>query len=274
MASKKRKIQKSSKVKPRAHHRRKNIDKNNSFERNYMDYIKELKPFGQLKVHEKSAVIHIFINEFVSNHITEKKCKCDKEAPFCMHFKDAFTKNFTWSHVRETVSIFGQQNKGNNGNIGEEWRLYFTPHNTSIKELYLVVKPSLIPGAGLGLFTALPLCNNQTIGIMTGTLVAQSSQGASSVDIDTPVAQSSQGASSVEFDFFSSKFGTYEADRIVDGTSNNPFFGMGLANSASFSRDKPQGRARKNHAVIYKDLVVTTTMARNSKQEILINYKN
>ena len=47
---------------------------------------------------------------------------------------------------------------------------------------------------------------------------------------------------------------------------------MGLANSASISRDKPQGRARKNYAVILRDLVVTTTMARDNKQEILIDY--
>ena len=86
--------------------------------------------------------------------------------------------------LRENVSIFGQQKTGNNGNIGEEWRLYFTPHDTLIRELYRVVKPSLIPGAGLGLFTALSLCEDQTIGIMTGTPVAQSSQGESSVDID------------------------------------------------------------------------------------------
>ena len=133
MASKKRKTQKSSKVKPRARHCQTNIDKYNCFEGNYIYYIKEYETFAHLKVQEKSAVIHFFINDIVSNHISDRQCKCGNEALFCMHFKTAFTNNFTWSHVRETVSIFGQQMTGNNGNIGEEWRLYFTPHDTLIR---------------------------------------------------------------------------------------------------------------------------------------------
>ena len=47
---------------------------------------------------------------------------------------------------------------------------------------------------------------------------------------------------------------------------------MGLANTALITKKRPKGRARKNHAVIHNDLVVITTMARDSSQEILIDY--
>ena len=47
---------------------------------------------------------------------------------------------------------------------------------------------------------------------------------------------------------------------------------MGLANTALISKKKPKGRARKNHAHIRNDCVVETTMAKDSSQEILIDY--
>lgn len=154
------------------------------------------------------------------------------------------------------MSIFGQNKQGDNGHNREEWRLYFSPHNTLIMELYLVVKPSLIKNSGLGLFTALPLCEGQTIGIITGT----------------PVEQKQRRASSVSIDCVSSRFGTFYIHSLLDDKSKNPFFGMGLANTALISKNRPKGRVRKNHAAIHNDLVMITTMAQDSSQEILIDY--
>ena len=205
--SKKRKTQTSSsrksisKIEPQARYHETNMEKYSHFENTYDKYINGEESFAGLKVQEKSAVVHFVIKRIWTDYIEKKceKCKKDKKAKkakkviFCTHFEEIFNHNFTWSHVKETVVIFGQEKQGDNGHNREEWRLYCSPRNTLIMELYLVVKPSLIKNAGVGLFTVLPLCEDQTIGIITGI----------------PNEQKQPRASSVSIDRVSTKFGTF-----------------------------------------------------------------
>ena len=149
-----------------------------------------------------------------------------------------------------------------------EYYLYFTPHETNIKQLWMICKPSLMNNAGYGLFNALPL----HVGMMIGTLFGFTKNNMThGYDLRNKLITG--------YDF-TSKFGVLNAvcginSQLYSGKKPHPLFGMHMINDTVMTRIKGKQvrySGKKTSCLIFYDLSVTMRHGLEKNNELTLAY--
>ena len=193
----------------------------------FEDFLYEEK-FVNLPGNDKSIIIHYWIVDFHKRFF-----KANPKMSWKKRYGNA-TKDFNLNWSWEVNKKYGL-NTDNFQCVNErfEFYLYFTPHQTNIKQLWMTCKPSLMHNAGYGLYNALPLRRGMMIGILFGFTKIDETNG---YDIRNKLIT---GYS------FTSKFGVLNAvcgmqTELYSGKKPHPLFGMHMINDTVLTRLRGQ----------------------------------
>ena len=228
----------------------------------FEDYLYDEK-FLILSGMDKSLIIHYFIVDYHKRFF-----KNNKKMSWEQRYEEArkyFDLHWSWEvHKKYDLNCDNFQCV----NEMNEYHLYFTPHLTTIKELWMVSKPSLYPNAGYGLFNALPLRQGMMIGTLFGFTKKEETNG-----------YDSRNKLIVGYDF-TTQFGVLNAvcgmnTKLHSGRKPHPLFGMHMINDTV--KTKIKGSAvryskRKTTAVFYDDLSVIMHKGLRARNELTLSY--
>ena len=212
----------------------------------YKEFLYE-DTFINMSMIQKAIVIHFFIQDFHKELFPTREKRGWKKIYAAA--AEAFDKNWTWEiHKKYTLNCdnFEPTMERN------EYHLFFTPHQTNIKQAYLVCKESLIPDAGYGIFNQLPLRKGQIIGCLFGFEKCKKTHGYDMANKEI-----------TGYDF-QSHYGTLNAvcgmnTKLYRGKKPHPLFGMHMLNDIEMEKrvaGAKRSTLRESYAYFNDDLSV------------------
>ena len=228
----------------------------------FKNYLFEDK-WSSLSMFSKGVIINYVIEDF------HKRCfpKNDSRGWNAIYeaAKEEFGLNWTWEQHNK-YKLNCETFEPVMENI--EFLLFFTPHMTNIKQLYLTCKASTISGAGYGVFNELPLRKGQIIGCLFGL---------EHVQRNYVYDMANRMITGYDFESMYGKFnaGCRMKTKLYSGSKPHPLFGMHMLNDQAYPKLHLAYKAkndRKSVAYFNYDLSVRMRQGVRHGTEITLSY--